>query len=83
MLTYEGGIRCCAPTWCRPNLIANSRHMHIGSYYLQHALRPGLPQLFAQIQAHGGTTSRENAIGILVVNGPGCTNYPPYQFVFA
>ncbi len=57
MLTYEGGIPLLRADMVPAELIANSRHMHIGSYYLQHALRPGLPDLFAQIQAHGGTTS--------------------------
>ena len=57
MLTYEGGIPLLSAAMVPPALIAASRHIHIGSYYLQHALRPGLAGLFAQIQAQGGTTS--------------------------
>ncbi len=38
-------------------LLAGSRHLHVGAYYLQTALRPGLPQLFATARAAGTTTS--------------------------
>lgn len=57
MLTYEGGIPLLSADMIPPELLAASRHIHIGSYYLQHALRPGLAGLFAQKQAQGGTTS--------------------------
>lgn len=57
MLTYEGGIPLLRADQIPASLLAASRHIHIGSYYLQHALRPGLPQLFAQMRAQGGTTS--------------------------
>lgn len=57
MLTYEGGIALLRADMIPASLIAASRHLHIGSYYLQHALRPDLPALFAMMQAQGGTTS--------------------------
>ncbi|MFZ9857176.1 MAG: carbohydrate kinase family protein [Roseiflexaceae bacterium] len=57
MLTYEGGIALLRADMVPASLIAASRHMHIGSYYLQHALRPDLPALFATMQSQGGTTS--------------------------
>jgi sugar/nucleoside kinase (ribokinase family) len=57
MLTYEGGIPLLAASMIPASLVASARHLHIGSYYLQHALRPGLPGMFQQMQAHGGTTS--------------------------
>ena len=57
MLTYEGGIALLRADMVPASLIAASRHLHIGSYYLQHALRPDLPALFATMQAQGGTTS--------------------------
>ncbi len=57
MLTYEGGIPLLSAQMIPASLIAAARHIHIGSYYLQHALRPGLPGLFQQMQANGGTTS--------------------------
>jgi sugar/nucleoside kinase (ribokinase family) len=57
MLTYEGGIPLLSAAMVPTTLVARARHIHVGSYYLQHALRPGLPHLFAQMQAQGGTTS--------------------------
>ena len=57
MLTYEGGIPLLAASMIPATLVASARHLHIGSYYLQHALRPGLPGMFQQMQANGGTTS--------------------------
>ncbi|MCE2853089.1 MAG: carbohydrate kinase family protein [Roseiflexaceae bacterium] len=57
MLTYEGGIPLLRAEQIPASLLAASRHIHIGSYYLQHALRPGLPHLFARMRAQGGTTS--------------------------
>lgn len=57
MLTYEGGIPLLSADMVPDTLVAHARHLHVGSYYLQHALRPGLPRLFAQMQTQGGTTS--------------------------
>jgi sugar/nucleoside kinase (ribokinase family) len=34
-----------------------ARHVHVASYYLQDALRPGLPDLFEHVRASGATTS--------------------------
>jgi sugar/nucleoside kinase (ribokinase family) len=33
------------------------RHLHIGSFFLQSKLRPGLPELLCRAKAHGFTTS--------------------------
>lgn len=57
MLTYEGGIPLLSADMIPASLVDACRHVHVGSYYLQHALRPGLPGLFARMQQHGGTTS--------------------------
>jgi sugar/nucleoside kinase (ribokinase family) len=57
MLTYEGGIPLLSSAMIPTALIDACRHVHVGSYYLQHALRPGLPGLFARMQQNGGTTS--------------------------
>ena len=57
MLTYEGGIALLKADMIPAALIDDARHVHVGSYYLQHALRPDLPALFARVQANGGTTS--------------------------
>lgn len=47
-------------------LLAQARHLHIASYFLQDALRPGLPGLFARARALGMTTSLD-------------TNYDPSE----
>ena len=39
------------------DLVRQSRHLHVGSWYLQPALQPGLPALFAEARAGGTTTS--------------------------
>lgn len=57
MLTYEGGIPLLSTAMIPTSLVDACRHVHVGSYYLQHALRPGLPALYARMQANGGTTS--------------------------
>lgn len=37
--------------------LAGARHLHVGSYYLQKALRPDLPDLFREARRRGLTTS--------------------------
>jgi sugar/nucleoside kinase (ribokinase family) len=37
--------------------VANARHVHVASLYLQHGLRPGVPGLFAAARRAGATTS--------------------------
>ena len=37
--------------------VSRARHLHMSSYYLQPALRPGCPELFRQAKARGMTTS--------------------------
>ena len=40
-----------------PEQLAGARHLHVGSYYLQRALRPDLPGLFREARRLGLTTS--------------------------
>ena len=40
-----------------PEQLAGARHLHVGSYYLQKALRPDLPGLFREARRLGLTTS--------------------------
>jgi sugar/nucleoside kinase (ribokinase family) len=47
-------------------LLRQSRHLHVASYFLQDALRPGLPALFGRARALGLTTSLD-------------TNYDPSE----
>lgn len=37
--------------------VSQARHLHMSSYYLQPALRPGCPELFRRAKARGMTTS--------------------------
>jgi sugar/nucleoside kinase (ribokinase family) len=40
-----------------PELLASVGHVHVASYYLQSALRPGLPDLLSRTHSAGATTS--------------------------
>ncbi|MEN9934496.1 MAG: hypothetical protein RLZZ387_1075 [Chloroflexota bacterium] len=57
MLTHLGAIAALSPGHIAPDLLARARHLHVGSYWLQTALQPGLPELFARARRHGATTS--------------------------
>ena len=53
-----GGLMATLSTDDVPlDLVRRSRHMHVGSWFLQDALRPGLPALFAVARRGGVTTS--------------------------
>jgi sugar/nucleoside kinase (ribokinase family) len=41
-------------------LLAGTRHVHVGSYFIQTALQPALPELFETAHAHGATTSLDS-----------------------
>jgi sugar/nucleoside kinase (ribokinase family) len=57
MVTYSGTI--AELTWDDLDLdyLANSRHFHFCSFYLQRALRPRVPELFWKMKKAGLTTS--------------------------
>ena len=57
LLTYLGSIAALRAEQVDPGLVAATRYLHAGSYFLQHALQPGLPALFAQARAAGTVTS--------------------------
>jgi sugar/nucleoside kinase (ribokinase family) len=57
MLTALGPIGELSAASIDPTLIADARHVHVSSYYLQRSLAPDLPRMFADVQARGGTTS--------------------------
>jgi sugar/nucleoside kinase (ribokinase family) len=57
ILTYPGLIPALTTTEVTNDLLRRSRHLHIASYFLQTALQPGLPDLFARAHALGLTTS--------------------------
>jgi sugar/nucleoside kinase (ribokinase family) len=57
ILTYPGTIPWLEVGEIDPALIRLSRHLHVGSYFIQTALQPGLPRLFDQAHEWGLTTS--------------------------
>ncbi len=56
-VTYLGSIAGLRRSDVPPGLLRGAQHLHVGSYYLLHALRPDLPGLFAEAQQAGLTTS--------------------------
>jgi sugar/nucleoside kinase (ribokinase family) len=57
MLTFPGAIPMLRADMVDPGLLQTTRHIHVGSYFWQTALQPGLPALFAQARGRGATTS--------------------------
>ncbi|MCX8126907.1 MAG: carbohydrate kinase family protein, partial [Dehalococcoidia bacterium] len=57
MLTFPGAIPALRAEEVTDDLLRRARHLHVASYFLQNALRPGLPDLFTRARALGLTTS--------------------------
>ncbi len=57
ILTYVGAIGALRTDQVDRGLLRRARHLHVGSYFLLDALRPGLPALFAEAHRYGLTTS--------------------------
>ncbi|HEY66164.1 MAG TPA: carbohydrate kinase family protein [Caldilineae bacterium] len=58
MLTHLGGsIDGLEANDVPLDLLEQTRHVHVGSFFLQARLQPGLADLFAQAHARGATTS--------------------------
>jgi sugar/nucleoside kinase (ribokinase family) len=57
ILTHAGLISSLKIENVSEDLLRQSRHLHVGSYFLQTALQPGLPDLFARARSLGLTTS--------------------------
>ncbi len=57
ILTHAGLISSLKIEDLPDDLLRQSRHLHVGSYFLQNALQPGLPGLFARAHSLGLTTS--------------------------
>jgi len=56
-ITYLGAIAALRAEDVPEAILGNFRHLHVGGYYLQDALRPGLKNLFAAAHRAGLTTS--------------------------
>ncbi|GIV83790.1 MAG: sugar kinase [Candidatus Roseilinea sp.] len=57
MLTFPGAIGALRAEEIPDDLLGRARHLHVASYFLQDALRPGLPDLFRRARALSLTTS--------------------------
>ncbi len=57
MLTYSGTIAALKPEQINRDLLTQTRHLHVGSYFMLDELRDGLPELFAAALEQGVTTS--------------------------
>lgn len=57
ILTHLGTIDTLSVEMIAPDLLAQTRHLHITSYFLQHNLRAGLPDLLRRLRATGTTVS--------------------------
>ncbi len=57
LLTHLGAIGALRADMVEYTLLARTRHVHVSSYFLQHALQPGLPALLAEARRGGATVS--------------------------
>jgi sugar/nucleoside kinase (ribokinase family) len=57
LVTYPGAIAALRAQDIPDALLARAGHLHVSSYYLQDALRPGLDGLFARARSLGLSTS--------------------------
>jgi len=57
MVTYLGAISAMRAEDVSDELLAKTRHIHVGSFFLQSDLRPGLAKLFERAHELGVTTS--------------------------
>jgi sugar/nucleoside kinase (ribokinase family) len=66
ILTAPGLVSALKAEDVADDLLRQTRHLHVASYFLQDSLRPGLPRLFERARALGVTTSLD-------------TNYDPSE----
>lgn len=59
ILTHMGAINALSADKVDRSLIRKTRHIHVTSYFLQHALQPGLPDLLAEACRNGATVSMD------------------------
>ncbi|GAB4445178.1 MAG: hypothetical protein Kow00120_15110 [Anaerolineae bacterium] len=57
MLTYQGTLALLDAAHVSRKALAETRHVHSGSFYMLPRLRPGLPSVFEDAQRLGATTS--------------------------
>jgi sugar/nucleoside kinase (ribokinase family) len=59
ILTHLGAIDALRAEQVERALLRRARHVHVTSYFLQHALQPGLPALLAEAHSLGCTVSMD------------------------
>jgi len=57
IITALGTIEALRAADVPAEALERARHVHVASLYLQHGLRPGVPELFAAARRRGATTS--------------------------
>ena len=57
LVTYKGAMDVFCGKHFSPDILKNTRHVHIGSFFLQTALRYDLPRFFQMAKEAGCTTS--------------------------
>jgi sugar/nucleoside kinase (ribokinase family) len=57
LATFPGSMRALTADEVPSAALAGARHLHVGSFYLQHALQPGLATLFERARRGGARTS--------------------------
>jgi len=57
MLTYPGSISAVVPEMVSDEMLASTKHLHIGSYYLLENMRKQLPDIAKRAKACGATVS--------------------------
>lgn len=57
ILTYNGSIDAVCARDFTDELLQKARHLHIGSYYLMHQLRPAYPSILKRAKEYGVTVS--------------------------
>jgi sugar/nucleoside kinase (ribokinase family) len=59
ILTHLGSMAALRADQVDRSVLASARHVHVTSFFLQHALRPSLPLLLATAHAMGSTVSMD------------------------
>jgi len=57
ILTFVGAIDALSPKQLTDELLSQTRHLHIASYFLQNKLRPGVLDIFQRARIQGLSTS--------------------------
>jgi sugar/nucleoside kinase (ribokinase family) len=71
LITYLGAIRALREEDIPDAMLADFRHLHVSSFFLQEGLRPGLARLFGRARALGLSTSLDTGFDPAETWGPG------------